>query len=276
MGNMDGKIVLVTGAAGAIGKPMCVELARRGATVVMAGRKERMQAAAAEVKAASGSAKVETLELDLASLASVRVAAQEFQQRFSKLHVLINNAAVFSADRHTTADGFEQIFGVNHLGHFLLTNLLLGTLKASAPSRIVLMTMGSNVPIAFDDLMAEKKYNALNALQMSKGAITCFGVELAKRMEGTGVVVNAVNPELTKSTLPREAPLPLRLVFALFGASPERSKDYGVRVACDPEFEKITGRFFRKEVEKPIPPIYTDAGVRQRLWTESAKRVGLG
>jgi NAD(P)-dependent dehydrogenase (short-subunit alcohol dehydrogenase family) len=275
MGSMDGKVALVTGAAGAIGKPMCVELARRGATVVMAGRTSSVRAAAEEVKASSKSNRVEVLELDLASLRSIRAAAADFNRRFSRLHVLINNAAVFSAERKLTTDGFEQIFGVNHLGHFLLTNLLLDTLKASAPSRVVLMTMGTKVPINFDDLMAERKFSSLAALQMSKGAITCFAVELAKRLEGTGVSVNAVNPELTKSSLPREAPLPLRLVFALFGASPEHSKDYGVRVACNPEFETTTGRFFRKDVEKPIPQLYTDPAVRQRLWTESAKRVGL-
>ena len=275
MGDMDGKIALVTGAAGAIGKPMCEELARRGATVVMAGRGEKMANAAAEVKRATGSSRIETLELDLGSLSSIRNAVGELKRRFGKLHVLINNAAVFNKERRTTSDGFEQVFGTNHLGHFLLTNLLVDTLKASAPARVVMMTMGTNVAIKFDDLMSEQKFSALDALQMSKGAITCFAVELADRLRGTGVSVNAVNPELTKSTLPREAPLPLRLVFAVFGASPETSQAYATRVACDAEFADITGRFYRKRVEKPVPAIYTDKVVRERLWNESARRVGL-
>ncbi len=275
MADMDGKIALVTGAAGAIGKPLCVELARRGATVVMAGRGPKIQGAVEDVRAASGNPKVQALEIDLASLASIRAAAEDFQRRFPKLHVLINNAAVFTKERKTTRDGFELLFGTNHLGHFLLTNLLLDRLKASAPSRIVLMTMDSKVPIAFDDLDSAQKYSSLQALQMSKGAITCFAAELAHRLQGTGVAVNAVNPELTKSTLPREAPLPLRLLFALFGASPEKSKDYAVRVACDRMFERVSGRYFRKDVEKPIPELYADPSVRERLWSESAKRVRL-
>src|SRR6185437_4775582 len=110
MGDMDGKIALVTGAAGAIGKPMCEELARRGATVVMAGRGEKMVNAAAEVKRATGSSRVETLELDLGSLSSIRIAAGDFKKRFGKLHVLITNAAVFNKERRTTTDGFEQVF----------------------------------------------------------------------------------------------------------------------------------------------------------------------
>ena len=234
-----------------------------------------MANAAAEVKRATGSSRIETLELDLGSLSSIRIVVDEFKRRFGKLHVLINNAAVFNKERRTTTDGFEQVFGTNHLGHFLLTNLLVDTLKASAPARVVMMTMGTNVAIKFDDLMSEQKFSALDALQMSKGAITCFAVELADRLRGTGVSVNAVNPELTKSTLPREAPLPLRLVFAVFGASPETSQAYATRVACDAEFADITGRFYRKRVEKPMPAIYTDKVVRERLWNESARRVGL-
>lgn len=275
MGQMNGRVVLITGAAGAIGKPMCVELARRGASVVMAGRGPRLTQAAEEVRAATGSQDIHTLGLDLGSLDSVRSAAAEFQRRFDRLHVLINNAAVFSGTRKTTSDGFELIFGTCHLGHFLLTNLLTDTLKKSAPARVVLMTMDSKLPIDFDDLQAEKKFSSLDRLQMSKGAVTCFGVELSRRLEGSGVVVHCVNPELTKSTLPKEAPLPLRLVFAVFGASPEKSKDYGISVACDEQFGKTSGRYLRKGVEKAIPPLYLDAGVRARLWSESAKLVGL-
>src|SRR5579863_8099343 len=125
MADMKGKVVLVTGAGGAIGKPMCVELARRGAMVVMAGRGKRIHAAAADVRAAVPEGEIDTLEIDLASLGSVRVAAADFDKRFPTLHVLINNAAVFSAERKLTADGHELLFGTNHLGHFLLTQLLL-------------------------------------------------------------------------------------------------------------------------------------------------------
>lgn len=274
MGTMDGKTVLITGAGGAIGKPMAIELARRGATVVMAGRGPTLKTAVAEAKAIGG-ARIEALEMDMASIASVRAAAAEYKQRFSKLHVLFNNAAVFSKERKTTSDGFELVFGVNYLSHFLLTNLLLDTLKASAPARVIGMTMDSSNAVDVDDLMSEQKYSALDSLTMSKGAITCFCAELSKRLEGTGVTVNAVNPELTKSSLPREGPAPLRWAFALFGAAPEKSREYALRVACNPEFEKVSGRYFRKNVEKPIPALFSDSEVRSRLWNASAKLVGL-
>ena len=270
MGTMDGRVVLVTGAAGAIGKPMCVELAKRGATVVMAGRGYKLGIAAKEVQLASGSRRVQTLELDLGSLGSMRAAARSFEQRFPRLDVLVNNAAVFSSDRQTTASGFAQVLGVCHLGYFLLTNLLLARLKASAPSRVVVMTMGSDKPIAFHELMSEKNYASLDVLLMTNRANTCFAVELAKRLEGTGVVVNAVNPELTTSTLPREAPLPLWMVFALFGEAPESARRASLGTAVDAEREGVTGN-----VEKSIPAVYMDAAVRRRLWAESARLVGL-
>ena len=110
---------------------------------------------------------------------------------------------------------------------------------------------------------------------MSKGAVTCFGVELSQRLAGTGVVVNCVNPELTKSGLPKEAALSIRLLFAAFGQSPEKTKNYGIQVACDDEFGATSGRYLRKGIEKVIPQLYLDAGVRARLWTESSRLVGL-
>src|SRR5205085_6911016 len=127
--------------------------------------------------AATGSTTVEALQMDMGSLKSIHAAVEEFRRRHNRLHVLFNNAAVFSNICKTTADGFESGMGINLLGHFLLTNLLLDTLKASAPARVIGMTMDSSVPINFDDLMLEKKYSGMASLQGSKGAITCFTVE---------------------------------------------------------------------------------------------------
>lgn len=277
MASMNGRICLVTGAAGTIGKPMCIELARQGATVVMAGRgAAKMKAAAEEVKAASGNPNVESLEVDLGSLASVRRAAEEYQRRFPALHLLVNNAAVYSGTRRTTADGFESMIGTSHLGHFLLTNLLVPTLKKSAPSRVVVMTMETKGGIDLDDLQTErKKYDAFGAFNQSKAATTCFALELAKRLAGSGVTVNAIHPGLTQSTLPREAPLPLRLVFAVFGARPEKAKDGPLRLATSPELANVTGRFYVKAKEKAVPRPLADEAMRARLWKESARLVGI-
>lgn len=272
---MKEKIVLVTGAAGSIGKPMCIELAKRGATVIMAGRGKKIIESVDEVRKLSGSNKVELLQLDLSSLDSVRKAATEFKQRFQKLDVLMNNAAVFSKNRKTTAEGFEQTFGVNHLGHFLLTNLLTDTLKSTKGSRVVVMTMPTKCPINFDDLQLQKKYSGMIGLQSSKAANTAFAVELSKRLKSSGVMVNALSPELTKSTLPSEAPAPIRLIFKLFGASPEKAKDYGVNLAADKKYENVSGKFFKKTNEMAIPAIYTDTQVTQKLWSVSEKLVGL-
>lgn len=265
--------MLITGAAGSIGKPMSVELAKRGATVIMAGRGQKIIDAVGEVKKISGSDKVELLEVDLSSLKSVRQAADNFKQRFQKLDVLMNNAAVFSRNRKITQDGFELTFGVNHLGHFLLTNQLTETLKSTPGSRVIVMTMPTKCPINFEDLQMKKKYSAMSALQASKAANTCFAVELSKRLANSGVMVNALSPELTKSTLPAEAPGVVRLLFKYFGASPEKSKDYGVSLACDKKFEGVTGKFFKKTKEIPIPGIYNPE-VTQKFWTVSEKLTG--
>ncbi len=275
MNEMQGKTVLVTGAAGSIGKPMCVELAKRGASVIMGGRGQKIKDAAAEVEKLSGSDKVEVLDLDLSSLKSVRQAADNYKQRYKKLDVLMTNAAVFSKNRKTTVDGFEQSFGVNHLGHFLLTNLLTDTLKSTSGSRVIVMTMPTKCPINFEDLQLEKNYSGMQGLQSSKAANTAFAVELSKRLASSGVMVNALSPELTQSSLPSEAPAPIRLIFKFFGASPENAKDYGVSLACDKNLEKTTGKFFKKTKEIDIPAIYTDPKVTQKLWTISEKLVGL-
>jgi NAD(P)-dependent dehydrogenase (short-subunit alcohol dehydrogenase family) len=191
------------------------------------------------------------------------------------LYVLINNAAVFSGSRKSTSDGFEQTFAINHLGHFLLTNLLTDTLKVTPRARVIVMTMPTKVPINFDDLQLKNKYSGMAGLLSSKAANTCFAVELSKRLAGSGVMVNALSPELTKSSLPSEAPAPIRLLFKLFGASPEVSKDYGVSLASDKKFDNVTGKFYKKTKEIPIPAIYTDPKVTERLWSESEKLVGL-
>jgi NAD(P)-dependent dehydrogenase (short-subunit alcohol dehydrogenase family) len=275
MNEMNGKIVLITGAAGSIGKPMCVEFAKLGATVVMAGRGKKIIDAVDEVKKLSGSSNVELLEMDLSSLKSVRSAAENFKQRFQKLDVLMNNAAVFSKNRKTTAEGYEQTFGVNHLGHFLFTNLLTDKLKSTAGSRVIVMTMPTKCPINFEDLQLEKKYSGMLGLQSSKAANTCFAVELSKRLENSGVMVNALSPELTRSTLPSEAPAPIRFLFKTLGASPEKSKNYGVNLACKKEHENITGKFFKKSKIIPIPNQYSNADVTKKLWDLSEKLVGI-
>src|SRR2546428_2906865 len=194
---MKDKVVMVTGANSGIGKAASLALAKMGATIVMVARnKERGEAARSEIIRESQNNSVDLLLADLASLESVRQLATEFQKKYSKLHVLINNAGLFNQRRHVTTDGYENTLATNYLAPFLLTNLQLDLLKTSAPSRIInVSSVGHyNGHINFDDLNLEKEYGGWKAYGQSKLALVLFTHELAKKLKGTGVTVNSVHP----------------------------------------------------------------------------------
>ena len=199
MGAMDGKVILITGATNGIGKAAALDLAKQGAQVVIVGRSaDKTQATVAEIKQQSGNAKIDSLLADLSSLAEVRKLAAEFRQRYSRLDVLINNAGAIFADRTLTVDGYERTFAVNHLAYFLLTDLLLDMVKASAPARIVNVAsdVHSGGSIHFDDLQLEKNYGmgGMGAYGQSKLANVMFTYELSRRLAGTGVTANVLHP----------------------------------------------------------------------------------
>lgn len=268
---MKGKVCIVTGAASGIGQQMAIELAKKGATVVVGARNaERVDAAVREVRAASGAGDtVQGIVCDLASLASIRSAADELRARFPKIHLLVNNAAVFNGTRRVSADGFELGFAVNNLGPFTLTNLLLGALEAGAPSRVVMMTMPTSHPVDFDDLQSEKKYSALKTLQMTKGCEQYITKELVKRLAGKGVSVVCVSPGLTQSKLPSEAPLPLRLVFKLFGKTPEKGARIPLSACLDEKWE--SGQFVDDKGRPAKYPAFIDDASAARLWDVNEK-----
>ncbi len=198
--DMQGKICLVTGSTRGLGKATAFALAHQRATVILGCRdKQRGEAALAEIKAASPTANVDLLLLDLSVQHSVRTAVTEFENRYDHLDVLINNAAVFTRQRTLTADGYETMFATNHLGPFLLTNLLLSRLKAANSARILTITAPSTTKIAFEDLQAEQKFSALHAFGASKACNLLFTYELAHRLAGTTVTVNAFYPGLVKT-----------------------------------------------------------------------------
>ena len=274
MASLEGKICVVTGAASGIGQQMAIALARQGATVVAAARDDaRAKGAVEEIKRLSGSSKVEPLACDMASLASVRKAAADCAARFPKISLLVNNAAVFNGERRTSADGFELGFAVNNLAPFLLTSLLLGALKAAAPSRVVMMTMPSKTPVNFDDLQAEKSYSALKTLEMTKGCEQYVVKELAKRLQGSGVSAVAVSPGLTQSKLPTEAPLPLRLVFKFFGKTPEQGAVVPLSACLDDKW--LSGQFVSDKGKLAAYPAFMDDVATQRLWDVNTKLTGL-
>ena len=191
--DMQGTICLVTGSTSGLGKATAFALARQHATVILGCRdRQRGEAVLAEIKAASPTATVDLLLLDLSAQHAVRSAVREFEGRYDRLGVLINNAAVFTRERTLTADGYETMFATNHLGPFLLTNLLLERLKASPAARILTITAPSTTKIAFEDLQAEHKFSALHVFGASKAANLLFTYDLAHRLASTSITVNAL------------------------------------------------------------------------------------
>lgn len=276
---MDGKTVVLTGANTGIGKATTRELAKRGARVVMACRDvARGEAARAELLAETeGRGELEVREIDLASLDSVRAFAEKANADLARIDVLINNAGIFPQKASKTVDGFESQFGVNYLGPFLLTNLLLDKLRASAPSRIVHLTsmLHTKGTIDFDSFRGEKPYKASVAYNQSKLANLVFSNELARRLEGTGVTSNAVHPGAIATDITRDLPWIARKLIGLMF----KDIDHGVKgpllVATDPALQDASGRYWKETTERKPSDEALDPAVGERLWNVSAEYCGL-
>lgn len=273
---MEHKVVLVTGANRGLGKAMAEGLTRLGATVVLGCRDPvRAEAAQGAIRQATGNPRVEVLRLDLADQQSIRTAVHAFKNTYDRLDVLINNAAVYMAKRTLTRDGLEAMFATNHLGPFLLTNLLYDLLELPTPSRILTITAPSTTKLNFDDLQGTQHWNALHAFGASKMCNLLFTFELARRLEGTGVTVNAVHPGLVKSSLMREAFPPIRWLTNLVASSPEKAAAGPVHLASAPEVAEVTGSFFKGKQQIAASDYACAPAVQRRLWRVSAKLVHL-
>src|SRR5690242_9676423 len=274
---MKDKVVMVTGANSGIGKAASLALAKMGATTVIVARnKERGDAARSEIIRESRNDAVDLLLADLSSLQSVRQLVTEFQEKYSKLHVLINNAGLFNQRRRVTTDGYENTFATNYLAPFLLTNLQLDLLKASTPSRIInVSSVGHyNGHINFDDLNLEKEYGGWKAYGQSKLALVLFTHELAKKLQGTGVTVNAVHPGTVATNIWSRPFGPVGFIMALpklFMTSPERGAETIVYLASSPDANGLNGEYLEKlKVKKSSDESYNEE-IAQRLWDVSAK-----
>jgi NAD(P)-dependent dehydrogenase (short-subunit alcohol dehydrogenase family) len=278
---MQGKVVVITGSNDGIGKETAVGVAGEGATTVLACRNQKkVDAATEEVKRRTGNADVYAVALDLADLASVRVAAAEILARWDRLDVLINNAGGIWTQRQETAQGFEQTFGVNHLGHFLLTELLLARITESAPSRIINLTsVGHHAAwrgMRFDDLQSEKRYATMDAYGRSKLANILFTRELAARLDGTGVTVNAVHPGPVRSGFGMDGDmgglmgLGNRLIRP-FEISPSLGAKTSVYLATSPEVEGETGGYWVRRKRGHMSRQARSNAQAQRLWSESTR-----
>jgi NAD(P)-dependent dehydrogenase (short-subunit alcohol dehydrogenase family) len=279
---MTGKTVLITGGTGGIGRATAIRLASMGGRVGITGRDlGRAQRAAAEIASESGHGVVDAFAADMSSQTEVRRLADEVLAAYPRLDVLINNVGGFWSHRHTTADGLEHTFALNHLAPFLLTSLLLDRLIASAPARVVSVSSGAQSmgKIDFDDLMGERKYSGQRAYNQSKLANVMFTYELARRLAGTGVTVTALHPGLTNTSFSAEDPArvfaPLVKVMRPFMKKPGRGADTSVYLASSPEVEGISGRYFVDRDSKRSHKSSYDTQATARLWRLSADLVGV-
>ena len=276
------KIVLITGGTSGIGKATAIEMARLGNFVVVLSRsKERGETALEEIKRESGSKEVELMLCDLGNLADIRSFAEQFKEKYKRLDILINNAGVILPGRHETKDGFELQFGVNHLGHFLLTNLLLDTIKSSAPSRIIVVASGAHKAgkIHFNDINLKNNFNLVRAYAQSKLANVLFTYELAERLKGTNVTVNCLHPGAvaTQMGINRDTGFGTLITRMLkpFFQSPKEGAATSIYLATSEEVKDTTGKYFyRKKPIKSSKQSY-DKELAKRLWKLSEELVGI-
>jgi retinol dehydrogenase 12 len=281
MPDMKGKVCLITGATSGIGKVTAQELAQAGAAVVVVGRNPQRTAAVVEqIKNKTGSQQVDSLIADLSVQADVRRLAQEFRQRYDRLDVLVNNAGSFFMQRQTSQDGIELTFALNHLAYFLLTNLLLDVLIASAPARIINVSSGAHLGASarWSDLKDPPSYSGWRAYSASKLANIAFTYELARRLEGTGVTSNALHPgyvatnfALNNSTFLR----PLLKLFQLAAITPEKGAETTIYLAASPEVEGVTGKYFYRCQPIASSRASYDEQAARKLWELSLEWSGL-
>jgi retinol dehydrogenase 14 len=279
---MAGKTVLVTGGTGGIGKATAVGLASLGAQVAITGRDlGRAEAAAVDVRDATGNPDVDAFGGDLSSQAEVRRLAAEVLGTYPRLDVLVNNVGGFWATRRVTADGLEHTLAVNHLAGFLLTNLLLDRLRASAPARVVTVSSGAQSlgKIDFDDLQGERDYSGQTAYNQSKLASVMFTYELARRLKGTGVTATVLHPGVVSTGFGAEDPSRVFKVLVPlwrpFMKTPQHGAATSIYLASSLEVQGITGRYFVKGRLQTSSKASYDAAAAVRLWQVSAALVGL-
>ena len=276
---MDGKTVIITGGNSGIGKATAVALAAAGArTVITARNRPRGEEAVADIRRASGSDHVDLVVFDLADLATVRSGAAEILDRCDRIDVLVNNAGLVLTDRSETVDGFEATFGINHLGPFLLTELLTERLVASAPARVVNVASTAHRSarhgLHFDDLQSRIRYRGMQAYGASKLATVLFTTELAARLATTGVTSNCLHPGTVATGYARDGDARGFLAFGVklikpFILTPEQGARTSVYLAASPEVADITGRYFVKCRPRTPSAAARDEAAARRLWTVS-------
>jgi NAD(P)-dependent dehydrogenase (short-subunit alcohol dehydrogenase family) len=284
--DMHGKTVVVTGANSGIGFETAVSLAEMGARVLVTSRNaDKGRAAVAAIGARVGrEAQVQLVVFDLADLASVRQGAREILEEAPRLDVLVNNAGLVLTERAETVDGYEATFAINHLGPFLLTNLLLDRVRASAPARIVTVAStahnSARKGIPFDDLQSERHYRGMRVYGQSKLANILFTLELSRRLEGTGVTANSLHPGTVRTGYGGDGDARGFLAFGIkiaspFFLTPAKGARTSVYLAASPDVADVSGEYFVKCTPRQPRRWARDPEAARRLWQVSEELTGL-
>lgn len=282
--DLQGKIILVTGATNGIGLEAAKVLAAQGATIIGVGRNPQKCADATnQIQSAAGNAKVEFLVADLSRQAEVRRVAVEFKRKYARLDVLLNNAGAYFANRETNADGQEMTWALNHLNYFVLTNELLDVLKASAPARIVNVSSDAHRPIRgirFEDVESRTGYNGWLAYGQSKLANVMFTYELARRLDGSGVTANVLHPGFVATGFGLNngglMNFGMRVIQKIGAKRPEQGAATSVYLASSPEVAHINGQYFVDSKAAKSNAASYDVTAQQRLWALSEQQVRTG
>jgi NAD(P)-dependent dehydrogenase (short-subunit alcohol dehydrogenase family) len=288
---MHNRICLITGSASGLGKIAARELARQGARLILVGKDlEAGQMARDEIAQLSGNNNLEFFRCDVSSFAEIRKLAEHVDQNYDALHVLINNAGLTDPEYRLSAEGHENHMAANHLGHALLTQLLLSKLKSSAPSRVIQISSDAHkagTGIDFDDIHCEKvwkgrqysNYGAFVAYHRAKLAMVCYTYEMARRLEGTGVTINALSPgNGIRTNVYRH----YRGIFKLgvwlvgpFMGCPERAAKTYVFLASSPTVKCVSGKYWENCAEKASSPMSHDPELQRRVWDYSMQAIGV-
>lgn len=268
---MDEKIILITGSTDGIGKQTALELSSLGHKIIIHGRNEkRIAEAINEIERSTKNKNLFSALADLSSLKQVKNLATEIQSKFDHIDVLINNAGVYMNEYVITEDGFEMTFAVNHLSHFLLTNLLIELIKKSKQGRIINVSSIAHQSAEFDfeNLNAEKGFSSYGAYALSKFANILFTKALAKKLKNTDTTVNALHPGVISTKL-------LKAGFNILGASVKKGAETSVYLAVSSEVKNVSGEYFiDKKIEQSHPLTYKEK-LWEQLWDISSKMVGL-
>jgi len=277
--SIKGKTIMVTGGTNGLGLVTARELARMGAQVTILSRNAEKCAAVAEALQAETGSPVEFIAADLSTLAGILQAAAAFKQRHTHLHVLVNNAGAMFARRQLTPDGYEMTFALNHLNYFLLTILLLDILKDSAPARIVNVSSHAHVgaSLDFDNLQGEKHFNFMQAYGQSKLANVLFTYELARRLEGSRVTVNALHPGFIATGFARNNGVFFNFgmkIIGLFIRKPDQGAQTSIYLASSPDVEGLSGKYFVGCKAVDSSPLSHDQALAEKLWQVSLELTG--